>query len=29
VTKPLAQVLSRLMGGPWWYDTHARHNSVG
>ena len=29
LTKPLAQVLSRLMGGPWWYDTHARHNSVG
>ena len=28
VTKPLAQVLP-LMGGPWWYDTHARHNSVG
>lgn len=23
VTKPLAQALSILMGGPWWYDTHA------
>ena len=29
VTKPLAQALSKLMGGPWWYDTHARHSSVG
>ena len=28
-TKPLARALSMLMGGPWWYDTHARHSSVG
>jgi FkbM family methyltransferase len=27
-TKPLARALSLLMGGPWWYDTHARHSSV-
>ncbi len=28
VTKPLARALSLLMGGPWWYDTHACHSSV-
>ena len=27
-TKPLAQALSLLIGGRW-YDTHARHSSVG
>jgi FkbM family methyltransferase len=27
-TKPVASALYFLMGGPWWYDTHARHSSV-
>ncbi len=28
-TKPVASALYFLMRGPWWYDTHARHRSVG
>lgn len=29
VTTPLAQALTLVMGGPWWFDTHARHSTVG
>lgn len=28
ITTPVAQAMTVLMGGAWWFDTHARHSSV-